>query len=197
MAKREDWSKYINDELLDQFKARDIDLMDARARTWLGDASLARPYLTFVLVGETRTLALLWQSKDSKIKAYFPITEPAIELFEYVNPDELNVIFIGTLQQLSESEMAKDFHSLPKGAREDTLALLAFNHPMYLRDESLHLKAFPCTVIMRVIGGELFIPETYIDSTWKPWEWESNKTGRFITRIHALPIQSDDPCYQD
>lgn len=156
----------ISDEA---FCPRDIIDQEQRMRVVLGDSTILEPILVNTIVNEKETLAVLWLSDTDDQKYFFPISKPNCKEFEYSNPSEWNVIFLGSFEQLIATELTRLFENISAGPNNGIFCLLTVNHCMIGFDgKDMSCSVFPSCVVSRAEQGKLITPKMFCEKFWQP-----------------------------
>ncbi|NTU99191.1 hypothetical protein HGA64_04280 [Candidatus Falkowbacteria bacterium] len=157
----------------DPLKPAEIDHQEKRLNDLYAEFSLDRPtkpVITAMLVNGTKTLVVYWQSSTDDNWYFYPISEPDIPEFEYVNPNrETEAVFLGPLKELRASRLAESFGSLPSADDDTTITILAFSRRLWgFGKRDLNLMLLPCETVLRTGAGRILWPKTYCNDDWRP-----------------------------
>ena len=157
--------------LVNPLRPRDIALQDSRATIFFnGKVQPKKPHLTTVLVNNIKTTAIFWWSDIDNNPRYYPISTPACPEFEHIHLLEFDIIFLGTTQQLSQTELHNKFVDLPAKSPEEFISILAVNHKLFgFGGRNMNALAFPCSVAIRINDdGKALTPKTFCLEKWRP-----------------------------
>lgn len=162
--KEKDWRKYLNN-----LRTKDVATLEFLIDFAFYDRNLIleKPLVASVEVNKESTLALFWYSDDDRKTHFYPIVGPNCREAECIPPFDWEVIFLGSLKQLKESQLASKMEKLPIDNDGVVIAILITKPYMGFDGKNMANSFFPCSVI--TIAGKdniLAQPKKYMKEEW-------------------------------